>query len=87
MPDGRLQHIIEEYKEEMFGCGQQNGVSGVVGSSPLVSCGAIPLADIELRYEAFKLRFKYFLLFLYLKRRQLLSFAATSKHVGKLGNF
>jgi hypothetical protein len=36
--------MIEEYKEEMFGCGHSG-----VGAGPLVSCGAIPLADIELR--------------------------------------
>jgi hypothetical protein len=46
VPDVSLHQIIEEYKEEMFGCGQSG-----VGASPLVSCGAIPLTEIELRYS------------------------------------
>ena len=44
MPDDRFRAVIEEYKEEMFGCDQTS-----VSSGPLVSCGSIPLADIELR--------------------------------------
>jgi hypothetical protein len=63
----------------MFGCGQQNGVSGVVGNSPLVSCGAIPLADIELRYDANIQSFKH--LFLFLHQKQSLSLAVTSKYL------
>lgn len=46
MPDDRFRAVIEEYKEEMFGCDQTS-----VSSGPLVSCGSIPLADIELRWD------------------------------------
>lgn len=45
-PGPKLQDLIEEYKEEMYGC----AVNPLFDTS-LISCNAVPKSDIELRFQ------------------------------------
>jgi len=45
-PDLKLQELIEEYKEEMYGC-----VLSPLADTPLMSCDSVPKAEIELRFQ------------------------------------
>lgn len=45
-PDSKLEELIEEYKEEMYGCAMKS-----LSDGPLIACDSVPLEEIELRFQ------------------------------------